>query len=211
MKTKPNILIIDDNPEKLGFLSDFGYNLNLISSSSDILDVIRSVEGTFNLVIIDISISIFSGWEVLKFLRHYEKFQYVPILVLTELSDKTDELLALRSGADDYVKKPFDVDLLLARIDASLRRSMWNKLAFVNLKKFSFIDLSARSIKLTARESTILNMLSTGNNNDEIAKELCLSVLTVKTHIKNLFKKLKVNNRTEAILVGMNLGLINAD
>ncbi|MEW5822350.1 MAG: response regulator transcription factor [Cyanobacteriota bacterium] len=211
MKTKPNILIIDDNPEELSFLSDFGYNLNLITSSSDILDVIRSVEGTFNLVIIDISISIFSGWEVLKFLRHYEKFQYVPVLVLTELSDKTDELLALRSGADDFVKKPFDVDLLLARIDASLRRSMWNKLAFVNLKKFSFIDLSGRSIKLTARESTILNMLSGGNNNDEIAKELCLSVLTVKTHIKNLFKKLKVNNRTEAILVGMNLGLINAD
>jgi DNA-binding NarL/FixJ family response regulator len=163
-----------------------------------------------DLFIVSASVPVISGWEILKFLRNNETYEYIPVIMLSENIEKTDELLALRSGADDYIKKPFDVDILLARIDVALRRSRWNKLAFVDLNVLPFKKPPKDPQNLTSRETTILDMLSKGYSNDEIAQVLCLSKLTVKTHIKNIFKKLNVNNRTEAILVGLQLGLIKS-
>lgn len=210
MKSKPKLLIIDDNPEALSFLEDFGYDVNFLLNSKESLESLMDTSEEYNLIIINVIISLTSVWETLKFLRNNEIFEYVPIIVVTDLNDKTDELLALRSGADDFIRKPFDVDVFLARIDVALRRSMWNKLSFVNLKELPFVDLSKDFQSLTFREETILELVSKGFSNDDIAKTLCLSKLTVKTHIKNLFKKLNVNNRTEAIIVGLNLGLIKS-
>lgn len=211
MKPRPKLLIIDDNVDEMRFLSDFGYELKLLNTGKDALEYLKSTKVKYNLVILDVMVSFVSGWEILKYLRNNDPFEFVPVIVLTELKDKTDQLLALRSGADDFIRKPFDVDLLLARIDVALRRSMWNKLAFINLKELPFIDLTKEFVSLTTREQTILQALSKGYSNEQIAKNLVLSTLTVKTHVKNIFKKLNVSNRTEAILIGLNLGLIKVD
>ena len=208
MKQKPKLLVIDDKPEDYYFLSDFGYDVDYLPSGSDLVEYIKSCKTKYSLVVLDIVISYVSGWEVLKMLRSSDLFEFVPVVIVTSLKEKTDHLLALRSGADDFISKPFDVDLLLARLDVALRRFMWNKLAFINLKELPFLDVSKEHGKLTSREGTILKMLSKGFSNDDIAVDLCLSKLTVKTHVKNIFKKLHVSNRTEAILVGINLGLI---
>lgn len=208
MKLSPKILVIDENAEILKFLIDFGYDVTFITSNKGALSYLKSTNDKFDLIILDVMISFVAGWEVLKYLRSVKNFEYTPVIVVTSLQEKTDELLALRSGADDFIREPFDIDLLLARIDAALRRSMWNKFAFVNLNELSFIEFSESIQCLTNRETTVLQMLSKGFSNDEIANELILSKLTVKTHIKNIFKKLRVSNRTEAILVGLKLELI---
>lgn len=208
MNRKPRLLVIDDNPESLKFLPDFGYDTYYLSKGKDILTFLKETEETFDLVLIDVLISFISGWEVLKFLRNSPKFEYLPIIVTTTLTEKTDELLALRSGADDFIRKPFDMDLVLARVDVALRRAMWNNLTYVNINKLGFMKMPKDPQNLTNREKTILSMLANGQSNEEIAKELCLSLLTVKTHKKNIFKKLNVSNRTEAIIAGVNLGMV---
>lgn len=208
MNQKPKILIINDKPEEYSFLFDFGYEITLMTVNKDLPETLKDSQDNFELILIDLICSYMSGWELLKLLKSNPNFEFTPVLVVTELKDKTDELLAFRSGADDFIKKPFDVDIFLARIDAILRRSLWNNISFVNLRTLPFIKLSREIQQLTMREKTIINLLSKGYSNDDIAQTLCLSKLTVKTHIKNIFKKLKVNNRTEAILVGINSGII---
>lgn len=208
MKTKPKLLVIVDNPEQFNYINDFGYEASFLPNSKEAMEIIRFANIKYDIILLDVAVSFISGWELLKYLRSNQPYEQTPILIITDLKEKTDELLALRSGADDYIRKPIDVDILLARIDVALRRSMWNKLTYVNLKELPFLDLSKDITELTNREGLVLKKLSEGLSNDHIAKELCLSNLTVKTHVKNIFKKLHVNNRTEAILVGLNLGLI---
>jgi DNA-binding NarL/FixJ family response regulator len=208
MKPKPKLLVIAEKPQSLEFLGDFGYEFKSYSSVKKALEYLRYPEDLPDLFLIDVTPAFSGGWEILKFIRNNENIEYLPVIVISDLVEKTDELLALRSGADDFVKKPFDVDILLARVDAALRRTMWNKLAFVDLTVLPFKKPPKDVQSLTTREATVLDMIAKGHSNDDIAKTLCLSKLTVKTHIKNIFKKLNVNNRTEAILVGLKLGLI---
>jgi DNA-binding NarL/FixJ family response regulator len=204
----PKILIIDDNLEKLAFLGELGFDITIINSSKESLDFVKSSETLFDLVILDLNVSSTSGWELLKLLRSLELFEVVPVIIVTDLKDKTDELLALKSGADDFIKEPFDKDILLMRIETILRRSLWNKKSFLNIRDLPFINIPEDYLKLTSREETVVNLLSMGYSNEKIAEELFLSKLTVKTHLKNIFKKLQASNRTEAILIAYHLGLI---
>ena len=112
----------------------------------------------------------------------------------------------LKIGADDYVVKPFVLPNLLARIEAVLRRSNWNK------KEIKNVDISFGSKEqaepLTQREKEVLTMVAKGASNHDIAEKLFLKEVTVKTHMNSIFKKLKVSNRTQAVLLGMQMNLI---
>lgn len=208
MKAKPKILVIDNNPEKLLFLPDFGYEVKFITNGKEALEYIGISNDHFNLVIINLNLTFVSGWEILRLLRKCRNFEVKPVIIMTDRYEKTDEILALRTGADHFTGKNFDIDILLARIEVLLRRSYWNQKSFISITDLLCIEPSDGKETLTSREQTILCMLSKGKNNNEIASELCLSNLTVKTHIKNLFKKLNATNRTEAVLIGINLGLL---
>ena len=102
--------------------------------------------------------------------------------------------------------KPFILPNLLARIEALLRRSNWRKEAEKSLD----ISFASEEIQpLTLKEKEILSKVTKGMSNQEIADELCVKDVTVKTHLNNIFKKLKVTNRTQAVLVAMQIDLIN--
>lgn len=209
MKSQPKLLVIHENETQLSFLADFGYNVDFLSRTNNLFKALTLFDSKPNLLILDLSFAFVTGSGFLEFLRRHNQYENVPIIVISDLRDKKDELCALRAGADDFIVKPFDVDILLARIDVSLRRANWNKATFLNMDSLPFLDMPDEISELTVRETTILNLISKGKSNDDIAIKLCLSSLTVKTHVKNLFKKLGVCNRTEAILVGMNFGLVD--
>lgn len=209
MKSRPKLLVIQENETQLSFLADFGYNVDFISRTNNIFKALTLFDSKPNLLILDLSFAFVIGSGFLEFLRRHNLYENIPIIVISDLRDKKDELCALRGGADDFIVRPFDVDILLARIDVSLRRSNWNKATFLNMASLPFLEMPDEISDLTVRETTILNLISRGESNDDIATKLCLSSLTVKTHVKNLFKKLGVCNRTEAILVGINFGLID--
>ena len=99
----------------------------------------------------------------------------------------------LKNGADDYIVKPFVLPNLLARMEAVLRRSA--RQAEPSIKKN--VSLSP----LTAKEKEVLELVSQGFSNKEIADKMYVREVTVKTHLNSIFKKLKVTNRTQAVLL----------
>ena len=126
--------------------------------------------------------------------------------MLTAVSEEQKIVSGLKIGADDYIVKPFILPNLLARIEAVLRRSNWNK------KEVKNVDISFTSGEpveaLTQREVEVLTMVAKGASNHDIAEKLFLKEVTVKTHVTNILKKLKVSNRTQAVLLGMQMNLI---
>ena len=96
---------------------------------------------------------------------------------------------------------------LLARIEAVLRRSNWQKESSGKTEKTLNKDVNIEA--LTPKEKEVLSYVAKGASNQEIADILCVRDVTVKTHLNSIFKKLKVSNRTQAVLLAMQIDLIN--
>mgnify|MGYP002929395834 FL=1 len=143
-----------------------------------------------------------NGWETLKSIRSNEDTKHLPVIMLTAVNEEQKMVSGLKIGADDYIVKPFILPNLLARIEAVLRRSSWQKESSKPLEK-------ANLEVLTSRERDVLQMAAKGASNKEIAEKLVVKEVTVKTHLNSIFKKLKVANRTQAVLLAMQADLIN--
>jgi DNA-binding response OmpR family regulator len=115
------ILIVDDDEllrRSLAFnLQQAGYRVNTASNAEDALEMAKLA--TPDLVLLDIGLP---GMDGLDALRYFKDQLAVPVIFLTARRRELDEVVGLELGADDYVTKPFDVDVLLARIKAVLRR-----------------------------------------------------------------------------------------
>jgi DNA-binding response OmpR family regulator len=122
MQGKQHILIVDDDAlmrRSLAYnLEQAGYTTNTAGTAEDALARIEFAPP--DLVILDIGLP---GMDGLDALRQIQRTQPVPVIFLTARRRELDEVLGLELGADDYVTKPFDIDVLLARIKAVLRRS----------------------------------------------------------------------------------------
>ena len=127
--------------------------------------------------------------------------------MITAVSEDQKIVSGLKIGADDYIVKPFILPNLLARIEAVLRRCRWQsesaQKTSVSLNKDVNIDL------LTPKEKEVLELLAKGASNQQIADKLCVRDVTVKTHLNSIFKKLKVANRTQAVLLAMQINLVS--
>src|SRR5574344_1307715 len=204
------ILIVDDSPKYLqDTLPMYGYE---VASATDGIQAIKllskSEAGEFDLILLDVMMPNLNGWDTLKAIRTNEKFKYTPVIMLTAVNDEQKIVSGLKIGADDYIIKPFILPNLLARIEAILRRSKWQK-----VKKPMAQDLPFCSDEpietLTLREREVLTLVAKGANNQAIANKLFVKEVTVKTHLNNIFKKLKVGNRTQAVVLAMQMNLIN--
>jgi DNA-binding NarL/FixJ family response regulator len=141
-----------------------------------------------DLVLCDISLPIMSGFEVLERLNALApRLGRIPFVFLTALADRASELRARRLGADDYVTKPIDFDMLGMIINARLagvaRNEMWPKLAMLN-----------------DREIEVLTWVARGKTSAEIADLIDLTKRTVDFHLDNARVKLGAATRTEAAI-----------
>ena len=96
---------------------------------------------------------------------------------------------------------------MLARVEAVLRRSKWQQEAQPKQEKTLNKDVSIDA--LTPKEKEVLALVAQGASNQEIADKLFVRDVTVKTHLNSIFKKLKVTNRTQAVLLAMQMNLIS--
>ena len=126
--------------------------------------------------------------------------------MLTAVSEDQKVVSGLKIGADDYIVKPFILPNLLARIEAVLRRSNWQIEKSPKQEKTLNKDVNIDA--LTPKEKEVLGLLAKGVTNNEIADKLSVSIVTVKTHLNSIFKKLKVENRTQAVLLAMQINLV---
>lgn len=137
-----------------------------------------------------------NGWQTLKEIRSNENTKHLPVIMLTAVNEEEKMVAGLKIGADDYIVKPFILPNLLARMEAVLRRSKWQS---VSVKQSPKKDLPPDL--LTSKEKEVLEMVANGASNKQIAEKLFVKEVTVKTHLNSIFKKLKVTNRTQAVLV----------
>ena len=206
MTSLARILIIDDNPKLMeDALPMYGYEVECATDGLMGLKILDE-DQSFDLVLLDVVMPNLNGWETLKAIRKNEKCSKIPVIMLTSVSDANKQVSGLKFGADDYVVKPFVLPNLLARIEALLRRSSWNKdtkqtsaLSFVNGEDIS---------PLTSREKEILTLVAKGETNSQIAEKLFVREVTVKTHLNSIFRKLKVANRVQAVLLAQQTELI---
>ena len=137
----------------------------------------------------------------------YKKTEHIPVIMITAVSEDQKVVSGLKIGADDYIVKPFILPNLLARIEAVLRRVSWQEEKTGKNTKELNKDVNIDA--LTPKEKEVLSYVAKGASNQEIADKLCVRDVTVKTHLNSIFKKLKVTNRTQAVLLAMQIDLIN--
>lgn len=206
MSDLAKILLVDDNPKYLAdVLPFYGYDLKCVSDGVQALSVLNSGE-FFDIVLLDVMMPNMNGWDTLKTIRKNSKTKDIPVIMLTAVNEDQKMISGLKIGADDYIVKPFILPNLLARIEAVLRRANRNKQV---LKPENVtINQADNFNSLTKREKDVLLLVTQGESNKSIADKLVLSEVTVKSHLNSIFKKLNVTNRTQAVLVAMQMNLV---
>ena len=201
-----SILVVDDNPK---FLADalpmYGYEVTVANDGLEALKILMNK--TFDLILLDVMMPNMDGWDTLKAIRNNKKTQYIPVIMITAVSEDQKVVSGLKIGADDYIVKPFILPNLLARVEAVLRRSKWQQEAQPKVEKTLNKDVNIDA--LTPKEKEVLALVAKGASNQEIADKLFVRDVTVKTHLNSIFKKLKVTNRTQAVLLAMQMNLIS--
>jgi DNA-binding response OmpR family regulator len=220
------ILLIDDDAlfrRSLSFhLQQSGYQVQTAASAEDGLKIICS--GPPDLILLDIGLP---GMDGLDALRHFNDQTDAPVIFITARRRELDEILGLELGADDYITKPFDTSVLLARIKAILRRSQGKQYSIANLEAFSVgdididpsahnIKLKAKTIELTPIEFKLLNTLAQQPGRVFSADDLLSSVWGVEyvgqpqvvyVHIRALRTKIEENpNRPHRIITVRGVG-----
>jgi DNA-binding response OmpR family regulator len=203
------ILIIEDDADigqvlKLQ-LELKGYTTFLHTSYSDAQKTIN--EELIDLFLIDRMLPELSGTEICKILRNNQKFQSTPIIIITALGEPENIIEGLDAGADDYVTKPFDINILHARVRAQLRRNKESKqttdtytfgVVEVNTIKCT-VKIENQNVSLTHTEYQILTQLITNPGIVFSREKLIHKVLggevhvtnrTIDTHIAGLRKKI---------------------
>lgn len=202
-----SILVVDDNPKYLkDALPMYGYNVTVAEDGLEALKILSEKEDYFDLILLDVMMPNLDGWDTLKAIRNSKKYKYIPVIMITAVNEEQKIVSGLKIGADDYIVKPFILPNLLARIEAVLRRSTWQKESGETKKTLNKdINIDA----LTPKEKEVLALVAQGVSNQEIADKLFVRDVTVKTHLNSIFKKLKVTNRTQAVLLAIQMNLIS--
>lgn len=203
-----SILIVDDNPKFLEeALPMYGYDVTVAEDGLEAIKILDKDNSNFDLILLDVMMPNMDGWDTLKAIRKNKKTEFIPVIMITAVSEDQKVVSGLKIGADDYIVKPFILPNLLARIEAVLRRSNWQKEKLPKQEKTLNKDVNIDA--LTPKEKEVLSLVAKGASNQEIADKLCVRDVTVKTHLNSVFKKLKVTNRTQAVLLAMQIDLIN--
>ena len=159
------VLIVEDEPDLLagllGALRDEGYAADGAADGEE--GLYKAENYDYDAVVLDVMLPRLDGWEVLRRLRQTKK---TPVLMLTARDTLRDRVRGLDAGADDYLVKPFELDELLARLRALIRRSASEAQPMLTIGDVN-IDTAARTVSrggaavtLTAREYALVEYLA---------------------------------------------------
>ena len=189
-ETRRRILCIEDDRDTASLiceeLVDRGFDVDAAYNGPDGLAAI--LKEPPDLVLSDVGMPGMSGFQLLERLTSLApRFASVPFVFLTALGDRDNEIKGWQLGADDYLTKPVDYDVLAARINARLTRVARNV-------------VWPRQVGLREREVETLTWAARGKTFEEIGTILSLSKRTVEFHLENARRKLGVATRTQALI-----------
>ena len=167
-----------------------------------------------DVVIVDIELPGINGIELIK--RIKRDYPEIEAVALTVYDDEEFAKQALRAGAIGYVVKDAAQEELVKAVRAAASGESLVSTSVVRklLKEIKEPERAGRRFRpeefegLSERELDVLKLMTKGLNNRQIAEQLYISELTVKVHIRNIFKKLGVNDRTRAVLYALEKGLV---
>jgi two-component system, NarL family, response regulator LiaR len=216
---KIRIVLADDHPllrQALRKVLEKEPDIEVIAEASDGEEAVSvATELVPDLVIMDISMPNLNGLEATKQIK--ARCPAIGVLVLTVHSDSEHILGILQAGAGGYLTKSVYGDEVIHAVRALvcgetvLARSVSQeifKYAFQHVIKPRRLDLCD---ELSARELEVLNLAAKGISNKDIGLRLGLSIRTVKAYLADIFLKLNVASRTEAVIVSLRRGIISLD
>ena len=199
------ILVVDDEARMRKLVKDFllikGYRVLEAADGEQAVEMFFQ-DKEIGLIILDVMMPKMDGWEVCKTIRKYSQ---VPIVMLTARSEERDELLGFELGVDEYISKPFSLKILVARIEAILRRKMtvtgeFLEAAGIRVDKDAhevFVD--GEAVELSNKEFELLTYFME-NQGMALSREKILNNVwnydyfgdarTIDTHVKKLRSKL---------------------
>ena len=203
------IAIVDDNSflikavkEKLSFFSEFVYKFSAIHGA----DLLSKLEKDHNLdlILMDIEMPELNGIKATEIVK--QRYPHIKIIMLTVFDNDENIFNAIKAGADGYLLKEINPEDLRNGIIDTLNggAAMNPSIALKTLKLLrNPIEIEDKEeqeeIKLTERETQVLEQLSKGLSYQLIAENLILSHGTVRKHIENIYRKLQVHNKLEAV------------
>lgn len=200
---KDTILLVDDDPTFLKMANEVlckDYAVSFATSGEEAVEL--AANHVPDIILLDVSMPGMDGYETLKRLRELEDIQDVPVVFLTSMTASEAEYRGLNSGATDYIKKPFERDLLLARVRRHLENG--RRLRQLSILEKSKSDTGIDEAKfsqvaadLSETEQKILRLIILGYSNREISEALHYSYDYVKRLVSIIYEKNGVNTRTE--------------
>lgn len=197
-----NSFLINTVKEKLSFFDDLNYKFSGFNGS----ELLVKLEENHNidLILMDIEMPILNGIETTEIVK--KKYPHIKIIMLTVFDNDENIFNAIKAGADGYLLKEINAKDLHDGIVETLNggAAMNPSIALKTLKLLrNPLDIEnaqeKEEIKLTQREVEVLEQLSKGLSYSLIADNLILSTGTVRKHIENIYRKLQVHNKIEAV------------
>ena len=200
------VLVVDDESRMRKLIKDFlmqkGYHILEAGDGEEALKVFEENSNKISLILLDVMMPKLDGWSVLRQIRQTSK---VPIMMLTARGEEQDELFGFELGVDEYISKPFSPKILVARVEAILKRTMGEK---VQMKDYGGITIDpegrtvkvdGKQIEMSLREYELLKYL-VDNSGIALSRDKILNNVwnydyygdsrTIDSHIKKIRHKL---------------------
>ncbi len=200
------ILIVDDESRMRKLIKDFlmakGFSILEAEDGEKALEVFENYKNNISLILLDVMMPKLDGWSVLRQIRQESK---VPIIMLTARGEEQDELFGFELGVDEYISKPFSPKILVARVEAILKRTGKSAKEVTDYngieidKEGRTVKVDGKQIELSLREYELLTYL-VDNKNIALSRDKILNNVwnydyygdsrTIDSHIKKIRHKL---------------------
>ncbi len=201
------ILVVDDELRMRKLVKDFlkqkNYKIMEAEDGEKALNIFQENKNRINLVLLDVMMPKLDGWSVLRQIRQMDK--NVPIIMLTARAEEQDELFGFELGVDEYITKPFSPKILVARVEAILKRANPTKKelkshdGIVIDNEARTVTVDGKNVELSFREYELLKYLIE-NENIALSRDKILNTVwnydyygdsrTIDSHIKKIRHKL---------------------
>ena len=200
------ILIVDDEFRMRKLIKDFlivkNFKILEAKNGEEALEIFEENKEKISLILLDVMMPKIDGWTVLRKIRQESD---VPVIMLTARAEEQDELFGFELGVDEYISKPFSPKILVARIEAILKRTNGNKKQVKNIGGIEIdeagrtVTLDGKPVELSLREYELLKYLL-DNENVALSRDRILNNVwnydyygdsrTIDSHIKKIRHKL---------------------
>lgn len=200
------ILVVDDESRMRKLIKDFlkvkGYDILEAADGEEALKIFEEQENKINLILLDVMMPKLDGWSVLRQIRQVSN---VPIVMLTARGEEQDELFGFELGVDEYISKPFSPKILVARVEAILKRVTTNEKEIKDIGGIVIdadgrtVEVDSKKIDLSLREYELLKYL-VDNSGIALSRDKILNNVwnydyygdsrTIDSHIKKIRHKL---------------------